>query len=359
MYSIKSKKRFVINAIFDKIYTNDKMTWANQSISFNFSIFVVWREISNDVKNRVVVDIRELNKVIESNTYFISLQFDIINTIVEFLYILIVDTINWFYQFNVKMSNRFKFIVVSYKKQKQFNVILMNFKKSSFYVQRQTNQMLRFYQKFSRVYMNNIIIFFKTFKKYMKHLRQIFRLFQQKRVSLIFIKSFLNYLFIILLNQRVDNLKLSTFEKKMIIITFLQFSTLLRDLKYFLDLIDWLRHCIDNYAQLTQFFQARKTIFTKTLSIDKTFDSIRKKYSSRLTLKNSNNEKCQIFYKLQNVFVNSIFLVYFDSNRRFYVDLKISKRWDFVVMIYHVVKNSNDNVYSRFSMQSIFFLASY
>ena len=303
----------------------------------------------------MIINIRKLNKVIELNIYFIFLQFDIINAITKFFYISTINAIDWFHQFNVHVSNRFKFIVISHKKQKQFNVILMNFKNSSSYVQRQTNQMLRLYKKFSKIYINDIIIFFKIFDEHVKHLRQIFWLFQQKRVNLIFIKSFLNYLSIILLSQRVDNLNLSISKKK-IVITFLQFSISLRDLKYFFDLINWLRHCIDNYVQFAQSLQTRKTTLIKTLLIDKSFDSIRKKHSSRLTLKNSNDEKYQTFYKLQNVFVNSIFLVYFDSNRRFYIDFDVSKRWDFVVMIYHIVENLNDNVYSRFSIQSIFFL---
>ena len=74
-------------------------------------------------------------------------------------------------------------------------------------------------------------------------------------------------------------------------------------------------------------------------------------------MKNFNDEKYQIFYKLQNAFVSSISLVHFDSNRRLYVDLDVSKRWNFVVMIYHIIENSNDKIiYSRFAMQSILFL---
>ena len=240
----------------------------------------------------MIMNIRELNKIIELNIYFMFLQFDIINAITKFFYISTINAIDWFHQFNVRVSNRSKFIVISHKKQKQFNVILINFKDLSSYVQRQTNQMLRLYKKFSKIYINDIIIFFKILDEYMKHLRQIFWLFQQKRVNLISIKSFLNYLSIILLSQRIDNLNLLISRKKIIVITFLKFSTSLRDLKYFFDLINWLRHCIDNYAQLVQLLQTRKTTFIKTLSIDKSFDSIRKKHSNWLTLKNSNNEKC-------------------------------------------------------------------
>ena len=75
-------------------------------------------------------------------------------------------------------------------------------------------------------------------------------------------------------------------------------------------------------------------------------------------MKNSNNEKYQAFHKLQNAFVNSIFLIHFDSNRCFYVDLDASKRWDFVVIIYYIIENSNNKTsYSRFVVQLILFFS--
>ena len=118
IYLIKSKKRLIINVTFDKIHANDKITWVNQSTLFNFSIFVVWRETLNDFKNTIVINTQELNKVIESNIYFMFLQFNITSIVANLFYTSIVNTIDWFYQFNVKISNRFKFIVVLHKKQK-------------------------------------------------------------------------------------------------------------------------------------------------------------------------------------------------------------------------------------------------
>ena len=114
----------------------------------------------------------------------------------------------------------------------------MNFKSSSSYVQRQTDQMLRLYRDFFRVYMNDIIIFSKTLKEHIAHLRQIFQLFASKRVNLALNKSFLNYSFIMLLEQRVDNLDLSISIEKITIIIFLRFSQSLKNLKHFSDLID-------------------------------------------------------------------------------------------------------------------------
>ena len=86
--------------------------------------------------------------------------------------------------------------------------------------------------------MNNIIVFSKTLSKHLNHLKKMFILFRQKKISLNFKKSFLGYFFVILLEQRVDFLNLFTFEKKLIIIITLRFSRTLRQLKTFLKLID-------------------------------------------------------------------------------------------------------------------------
>ena len=114
----------------------------------------------------------------------------------------------------------------------------MNFKNSSSYVQRQTDQMLRSYREFFRIYMNDIIMFSKILKKHVVHFKQIFQLFVNKRVNLISNKSFLNYSFIMLFEQRVDNFDLSISIEKITTIIFLRFSQSLKNLKHFLDLID-------------------------------------------------------------------------------------------------------------------------
>ena len=84
--------------------------------------------------------------------------------------------------------------------------------------------MLRSYREFFRVYMNDIIVFSKILTNHLKHFKQIFQLFVNKCVNLTFIKFFLNYLFIMLFDQRVNNLKLFISIEKIAIIISLQFS---------------------------------------------------------------------------------------------------------------------------------------
>ena len=233
----------------------------------------------------------------------------------------------------------------------------MNFKKSSSYVQRQTNQILRFYRQFSRVFMNDIVIFSHILKKHFRHLHQIFDFFQNKRVNLTSIKSFLNYFSIILLRQRVNSLDLFISKKKIVVIIFLQFSKSLKNLNYFLSFIDWLRHCVERYSQLTQSLIVRKTTLIKLIIIN---DNARKKQFTQLKIFDSTSKKTKFFNQLQKVFVDFIFFIHFDFNRRSYIDLNVFKRWDFVVIVYHVLKNSIENVeFARIDVQFIFFFSKF
>ena len=212
-----------------------------------------------------MIDIKEFNDIFESNNYFLSLQIDVISTIVEYSYITTMNVVDWFHQFNVRRNDKFKFIIINYREQKKFNVVLMKFKNSSFYVQRQTNKLLRFYKNFVKIYVNDIIIYSRTLIEHVKHLQTIFQLFRDKRVNLTFTKFFLTYSFVILLKQRVNNLKISISTKKIVVIISLRFSHNLRDLKIFLKLIDWFRFLISRYTQRAQLLQKCKTILIKKI----------------------------------------------------------------------------------------------
>ena len=229
----------------------------------------------------------------------------------------------------------------------------MKFKNSSLYVQRQTNYMFRSYRKFSRVFVNDIVIFSHILKKHLQHLHQIFRLFQIKRINLTFTKFFLNYSFIILIDQRIDNLKLFIFVEKIAKIISLQFLKSFKNLNYFLKLIDWFRYYVKRYVQLIQSFIARKTILIKLIIIIN--ENVKKRQSIQFKLMEFIVEKLKFFNKLQHVFFELIFFIHFDSNRRLYIDLNAFKRWSFVVMIYHVVEKSKNVIFSRIDIQSIFF----
>ena len=321
IYFLKIKNRNFIDAIFDKLHQQNKLHWTIQFISFNYSIFVVWRDIFTNQKKRVMINIKNLNDIIENDNYSFSLQFDIIIEIVDSFYIFIIDVVNWFHQFNVQRKNRHKFIIVTHREQKKFNVIFINYKNSFSYVQRQTNKLLRSYKQFVKTYVNDIIVHFKILRKHLKHLRTFFQIFRIKRISLVVTKSFLTYFFVILLNQRVNNLNMFTIVEKIVVII---------SLRFFFQFA-WFRNFHEIYKLITFVnisLRTTRTIVTKTKNY-----VYEKRYCQWVCTKKTNNQNTIVrFYARKTCrfskFTNCIrFINFFDSlckNQN--VDEIVSKR---------------------------------
>ena len=177
-----------------------KLYWSTQSTSSSYSTFVVWRDIFSDRNNRIVIDIREFNEIIEFDSYWLSLYSEIIFVVIDYVYVFIINAIDWFYQFNIRRSDRWKFMIINHRDLKKFDVILMRYKDSSSYVQRQINKLLRSYKLFARTYVDDIIVFSLSLEKYLYYLRVIFQLFRDKRVNQTLTKLILNLLSITLIN---------------------------------------------------------------------------------------------------------------------------------------------------------------
>ena len=104
--------------------------------SYDYSIFVIWRIIQlfdkkSKRKKQAIIDIRDLNKIIKSNNYSMQLQFDIISIVQNCLYIIIVNYNEFFYQWRIRVNDKSKLIVVLYRDNEHFNVIVMIFSRVS------------------------------------------------------------------------------------------------------------------------------------------------------------------------------------------------------------------------------------
>ncbi len=177
VYSLSTKDKKLIDEIFDKLHEQHKLTWIKQSMLYDFSVFVVWREINEIRKKRVVVDIQDLNKIFLQDSYLMSLQTIITTVVADCQYIMMINVNDYFYQWKIRSINRSKLIIVSHRDQKQFEITVMKFKNSSSYVQRQIDRLLWSHRRYARAHMNNIVIFSRTLKNHLKHLHVVFRLF--------------------------------------------------------------------------------------------------------------------------------------------------------------------------------------
>ena len=362
VYPLGRKDREVVDETLDKMHKEGKMTWSNHPTKYSYPVFVVWRDTPAGRKGRVVVDIRGLNKITELDSYPMPLQTEIINTVAGYRYISTVDATGYFHQFLVKVADRHKLTVVSHRGQEQSNVALMGYKGSPPYVQRQTDKLLRPLRAFAKAYIDDIIIYSKTLEEHLGHLRQLFELCQQKRITLSPKKSYLGYPSVMLLGQRVDSLGLSTSAEKIRAIQALKFPATLRDLEIYLGLTGWLRSSISGYAQIVKPLQERKTAMTRDLPAtrdgSKAKGMTRKRQSSNSRVDDPSPEELAAYQSLQAAFQEPVFLIHYDRTRRLYIDLDASKKWGLAAMIYHVKGDPGvDETFARTRVQPIIFLS--
>ena len=89
-----------------------------------------------------------------------------------------------------------------------------------------------------------------SLKKHLKHLKLVFKTFDNMNIHLVFHKSFLEYLFVHLLSQKMNVLNMIMMTDKLIIIINLKFSCTFVQLKKYLDLTEYLCQYIESYVTI-------------------------------------------------------------------------------------------------------------
>ena len=135
-----------------------------------------------------------------------------------------------------------------------FNVVVMKYKNNFVYVQWQIDRLLRKYRCYTRVYVNNIIIFFKTIEKHAIYLRVVFKMFQINNIFIKFIKTFFDYFSIVLFEQKMNFFDLSTNINKLKIIVKTQFSKFFQFLKIYFEFIEYFREYVFFYVDIFKLF---------------------------------------------------------------------------------------------------------
>ena len=91
IYSFDQRDRNLVDKTFDEFHEQNRLSWIIDSTSFNYSTFVVWKNVDDEKKNKIMINIRELNAITQSDVYFLSLQIDIISIVRNCSFISIVD----------------------------------------------------------------------------------------------------------------------------------------------------------------------------------------------------------------------------------------------------------------------------
>ena len=157
------------------------------------------------------------------------------------------------------------------------------------------NGLLRKYS-YARVYMDDVVVFSITLNKHLMHFKNVFKLFEKWNIIFKKSKTYLEYFSISLLRQKVNSFELITIVAKLKVITDLSFTKILKQLKIYFEMIDYLRNYIFYYAQKAEALNKRKIELLKKSSVKST---IKKNFKRKILMKNSNEKKLNSYEQLQ------------------------------------------------------------
>jgi hypothetical protein len=321
--------------------------------SFSYTIFVIWTVKDDIRKNRAIVNIRDLNALLMSNAYSVLSQSKIIDDLFECKYLSVLNANAFFYQWRIHSNDVYKQTIVTHREQKTFLIHIMNNRNSIAYVQRQMNILLNDLRKFVKVYINDIICRSKSFAEHLKHLRVLFRIFRRKEIIINSLKIFLSYQSVILLEQRVNALELTTAKKKLKAIALLKFSENLIALKRYLGLVDYLRDKIYFFVDVFKSIQELKIKLLK----NSFKDNRRKRFINKIKIL-AIDKKMTFFLLLQKDLIKTILLMHFDKSKWLWINLDEFKKFDFEVIVFHVTKKFLKEIWStKNDIQLIMFLS--
>ena len=234
----------------------------------------------------------------------------------------------------------------------------MGYRNLPAYVQQMIDQILRPFQTFARAYVDDIVIFSKSFEEHLEHLDQVFKTLSNYNICLAPEKSFLGYPSVALLGQRVDAFGLATSADKLAAIAQLAFPKTLRQLDHYLGLTGYLRQYVPYYAAVVRPLQQRKVALTQGLRLRLVKGNARKNAASRLGINMPTPKELNAFHHLQSMFSKPSILVHFSPKRLLYIDMDASKEVGVGAYAYHVtVEPTTKSPPKQKTIQPILFLS--
>lgn len=160
---------------------------------FSFPVFIIYKtHTKREKKECTVVDIRKLNNLVFPDAYPFPLQFGIIIIIQECTNLAILDATLFFYQWLLHPNYWYMFIVVTYCKQKIFQILIMGYINLIAHVQRKINNILWEIEEWACAYVDNIVCKKKSLADFFTKLCVLFDIFLYYNILIEPTKSYLN-----------------------------------------------------------------------------------------------------------------------------------------------------------------------
>lgn len=303
VYKVSERDKKEIDKTFDALRSQGLLEPGKGPVGW--PVFVVWK----NGKGRVVVDLRGLNAATVADAYPLPNQEEIMSLLKDCVWITCIDVRSSFYQRLVKLFDRYKLTIVSHRGQEMFGVAVMGFCNSAAHCQRLYDRVLP--SDYSKCYIDDIVVFSKTFEEHLKHLEEVFSILEKLGITLAPEKCFVGFHSVELLGHVVDRFGLYTQEQKVKAILDIQFPENLQQLENFIGITGYYRHFCERYARLIRPLQDRKTLLLKPAPTKK---QARKQYCIRTRILEATKAERESFRLVKEGICAKTVLIHHDSS---------------------------------------------
>jgi Reverse transcriptase (RNA-dependent DNA polymerase) len=244
MYGASPVKRQVIDKQMDKwirqeVVEPSKSPWATPVV------IVYWNG-----KLRFCVDYKKLNAMTIPNEFPIPQQMEILQALSGSQVLSALDTLSGFHQMTMEDEDKEKTAFCSHWGLWQFKQMPFGLRNGPSIFQRMMQSILAlFLWTFSLVYIDNIVVYSKSYEEHLEHLDQVLQACMEAQLTLAPKKCHFMYMSILLLGQKVSGLGLSTHKEKIKAVTELAFPHNKAMLQTFLGMEVYFSHFILHYSE--------------------------------------------------------------------------------------------------------------
>jgi hypothetical protein len=326
-YNNSAKDRGVIDTTFDKYHAEDKMGWSKQGEARGASpAFVVWQR----EKGRVVMDVRGLNASVWKDPYPMPRQEDILQAMKGCHWLTTLDLTAAFMQRALHKNSRHLVTVVTHRGLEYFKVAPFGFTNSPAHMQRFMDTRLRELRNCVRCYIDDIVIFSRTFEEHLQHLTAVMRILADAGLYLSPRKCHLAYHSVKLLGRLVDRLGLSTLRERAEAVQKLNFPKTLQQLESFIGAANYNRSHIAYYAALIAPLEQLKR---ELLRDSPKKGSPRKRFTAKCSLDNPTRAQKMSFEAVKEAMAGPNTLIHYDSSIPLVIRMDASKERGYGAMI--------------------------
>ncbi|RYC55019.1 hypothetical protein CHU98_g11190 [Xylaria longipes] len=345
-YPVNAEDQHIIRDTIAGLETKSRVFRTRQPVPLSFPVSVIWRRVPDPKdpgkvirKGRMVVDVRTFNKMNLPDAYPMKSQDDMLRKMANKEFLTLFDAISFYYQWLTHPSTRWALTITTLEGQYTFNCLVMGYKNSNAYVQRQMDTMLQ-PVKSADCYCDDICVASKEFQEHYRDLYEVLSILRARNISIGPSKTFVGFPDVVVLGRLVDSFGLSTTKERLDALAKLTFPTTLKDLETFLGLTGYMRSNVPRYAEIAEPLERRKTAMLRANPRKKSGSKAqRKRWAFGVPIDTPTEAERLAFEDLRRALTQHTLLHFFSPEHKLCIDFDVSCK-GIGVSVYHIAEES-------------------